>query len=228
MTAIPYIYLKISISFYMSKSFLQCTWSNIFICQLISVHLSKLPVQIMVLTPARWTDKGLVPVCATFLFLKSNPPLSKGPPDSFEDTLRSPWYSYCRPCNCPAMSVEVTKMTAWLTPLHAFLCPFPISSAHGSQGNHNIHMPPTPKRIHCKIKAITQRKLFISYLIPFSLLPIHTSITHKSHTPGPQAHRNLSDFLTFHAVIWFFCKVNHLPRSSLGMCGPPSFLWWFE
>lgn len=183
MTDIPHICLKISISFSISTNYIQCTQSNIFICQLITVHLSKLPVQIMLLTQIHWAAKGLVPICFTFIFLKRNPPFSNRPPNTLENSFISPQDSHCHPCNCPAMCVEVTKMTTQLTPLHAFLSPFPISSAHCSQGNHVIPMPTALKSIQCKIKAITQRKPFISYLILLSLPHTHSSTTHTPHTP---------------------------------------------
>lgn len=111
-------------------------------------------------------------------------------------------------CQSPAMSVKVTTMAVWLTLLHAFLYPFPINPAHGSQGNHTIHMPTALKRIHCKIKAITQRKSFISYVIPLSLLHVHTSMTHKP--PGLQTHWNLSDLIPVYGIFLSFHGVNYL------------------
>lgn len=114
----------------------------------------------------------------------------------------SPCYSQYHSCHCPARSVKVAKMALWLTLLHAFLYPFPINPAHGSQGNHTIHKPTALKHIHCKIKAITQRKSFISYVIPLSLLHVHTSMTHKSH---PQAYRHTGIFQTLLQSMGSFC-----------------------
>lgn len=138
-----------------------------------------------------------MPICATFLLLKINPPLSNGPPAASKRS-----YSQYHPRHCPAMSVKVTKMALWLTLLHAFVYPFPINPAHGSQENHSIQLPTALKRIHCKIKAITQRKPFISYVIPLPLLHVHTSIKHKSH---PQAYTHTGIFQTLLQSVGSFC-----------------------
>lgn len=143
-----------------------------------------------------------MPICATFLLLRINPPLSNGPPSNFETRFISPCYSQHHPCHCRAMSVKVTKMALWLTPSHAFLYPFPTNPAHGSPGNHTIHMPTALKHIHCKIRTITQRKPFVSYVILLSLLYIHISITHKSY---PQVYRHTGILQTLFQSMGSFC-----------------------
>lgn len=105
-------------------------------------------------------------------------------------------------CHCPAMSVKVTRMALWLTLLHAFLYPFPINPAHGSQGNHTIHMPTALKHIHCKIKAITQRKIF--HLLCNTPLPATRSYKHDIQITS-QAYRHTGIFQTLFQSMGSFC-----------------------